>query len=385
MRSKALSILVVLSMLMLLVAACGATPEPETIVQTVVETVEVEKEVTIVETVEVEKEVTIVETVEVEVTAVPEVPEVEVPEAPETIKIGTVTDQTGPLAAFGVQCKYGYDKAAELINADGGIYVAEYDKKIPVEILYGDHSADEQKAVTEMEYLAEQGVIVTSGTTAIMPLGQTVAEKNGIPLVVACGSLVDPYQQGFKYIFSTFFMNTDFAKWPFDLMEYLPEPKPTKIGVMEEQNLMGIDYSIWFQKEAVERGFTDYVIEKYQRFGGDFSTQILALKDAGVDFVYAPMIGPDGIPFWQQMKELDYNPKAVLMLSAPAVRADWLSMGPDADYVITSNVYHWATGYEGAAAFAEMYRADNNGENPPELAGATYAAMQVIRTRSEMP
>ena len=123
MRTKALSILVVLSMLMLLVAACGATPEPETIVQTVEVEVPVEKEVTVVETVEVEveKEVTVVETVEVEVTAVPEAPPVG--EAPETIKIGTVTDQTGPLAAFGVQCKYGYDKAAEIINADGGIYV----------------------------------------------------------------------------------------------------------------------------------------------------------------------------------------------------------------------------------------------------------------------
>jgi branched-chain amino acid transport system substrate-binding protein len=59
------------------------------------------------------------------------------PEAPETIKIGTVTDQTGPLAAFGVQTKWGYSKAADDINAEGGIYVSEYDKKIPVEILWG--------------------------------------------------------------------------------------------------------------------------------------------------------------------------------------------------------------------------------------------------------
>jgi multiple sugar transport system substrate-binding protein len=67
------TLLVVIAML----AACGAAPEPETIVQTVevevektvVETVEVEveKEVTVVETVEVEKEVQ----VEVEVTAAP--------------------------------------------------------------------------------------------------------------------------------------------------------------------------------------------------------------------------------------------------------------------------------------------------------------------------
>jgi multiple sugar transport system substrate-binding protein len=69
--------LAVLLILSVVLAACGATPEPETIIQTVevekvvektiVETVEVEveKEVTVVQTVEVEKEVTIIETVEV--------------------------------------------------------------------------------------------------------------------------------------------------------------------------------------------------------------------------------------------------------------------------------------------------------------------------------
>jgi peptide/nickel transport system substrate-binding protein len=74
MRSKTVSILVVLSMFVLLVAACGPTPEAKTIIQTV----EVEKEVkvvetmevTVVETVEVEK--TVIETVEVQVTPVVE-------------------------------------------------------------------------------------------------------------------------------------------------------------------------------------------------------------------------------------------------------------------------------------------------------------------------
>jgi branched-chain amino acid transport system substrate-binding protein len=300
------------------------------------------------------------------------------PEAPATIKIGTITDQTGPLAAFGVQTKWGYSKAMEDINAEGGVYVAEYDQKIPIEILWGDHSADEQKAVTEVEYLIEEGVVALSGTTAIMPLGQVPAETNGVPIVIANGSLVDPFTHGFRYLFDIGWMNTDCAKWPFMLIDWFPEPKPTVIGFMEEQNLMGIDYSIYFQKEAFERGATNVVIQKYQRFGGDYSTQILAFKEAGVDFVYAPMIGPDGIPFWQQMKELDFAPKAILMLSAPAVRADWLSMGPDADYVITTNGYHWATGYPGAAEFDEAYQAENDGERAPELAGQAYAAIQVI-------
>lgn len=300
------------------------------------------------------------------------------PEAPATIKIGTVTDQTGPLAAFGADFKWAFEHAEEVFNADGGVYVAEYDKKIPIEILLGDHSADEQKAVTEMEYLATQGVIAFTGSTAVMPLGQTVAEKNGIPMVVANGSLTEPFQQGFRYIFSTSWMNNEMAQWPFLLIDYFPEPKPTKICMMEEQNVMGIDYSSNLQKEALERGYTDLHIEKYQRFGGDYSSQILAFKEAGCDFIYAPMIGPDGITFWMQMKELNFVPKAILQLIAPAARADWLSMGEDADYVITTNDYHWATGYEGAAAFDEAYTADHNGSHATELAGDGYAAIQII-------
>ena len=81
MKVKTLSVVTLLVVLSLLVTTCGATPEPQTIIQTVevektvVETVEVEVEKQVIETVEVEK--TVVEEKTVEVTAVP------VPEGPE--------------------------------------------------------------------------------------------------------------------------------------------------------------------------------------------------------------------------------------------------------------------------------------------------------------
>jgi multiple sugar transport system substrate-binding protein/raffinose/stachyose/melibiose transport system substrate-binding protein len=59
---KALFALMVMVLVLSMLAACGPAPTPETVIQTV----EVEKEVKVVETVEVEKEVTVVETVEVE-------------------------------------------------------------------------------------------------------------------------------------------------------------------------------------------------------------------------------------------------------------------------------------------------------------------------------
>jgi branched-chain amino acid transport system substrate-binding protein len=365
MRSKNLSILIVLAMLVAMVAACGPTPTP----QTIIETVEVEK--TVVE------EVTVVETIEVEVTSVPEAPVAPAAECPETIKIGSVTDVTGPLASFGAYFKWAFDYFIEEINAGGGVYVAECDKKIPLEMVYGYHSADEQKAVTEMEYLVEQGVVAITGSTAIMPLGQVVAEKNGIPLVVANGSLTEPFAQGFRYIFSTSWMNDEVTAWPFMLAEYFGMENPV-IGFMEEQNLMGIDYSSNLQAEALNRGYTDLVIQKYQRFGEDFSTQILAFKDAGVDFLFFPMLPMDAMPFWGQMKELDFNPDAVLGLITPADRATWTSLGPNANYIITTNDYHWATGYPGAAEFDAAYQADHDGSHATELAGDGYAALQII-------
>ena len=363
MRSKSLPILIILAMLVAMVTACGPTPTP----QTIIETVEVER--TVVE------EVTVVETVEV--TSVPEAPDAPPAECPETVKVGAVIDVTGPLASFGEYFSWAFDYYVEEINADGGVYVAECDKKIPLEMLYGDHSADEQKAVTEMEYLVEQGVHVLTGSTAVMPLGQVVAEKNQIPMVVANGSLTGPFQQGFRYIFSLSWMNNEMGAFPFMLAEYFGMENPV-IGFMEEQNLMGIDYSSNLQAEALNRGYTDLVIQKYQRFGGDYSTQILAFKEAGVNFMFIPMIGPDGMTFWAQMKELDFNPDATLALIAPADRTSWLSFGDDANYVLTTNDYHWATGYPGAAEFDAAYQADHDGDHATELAGDGYAALQVI-------
>jgi len=70
MKTKYIYLLIATLMIVALLAAC-APPTPEVII----ETVEVEKEVTVVETVEVEKEVTVVETVEVDITTYGEAPQ----------------------------------------------------------------------------------------------------------------------------------------------------------------------------------------------------------------------------------------------------------------------------------------------------------------------
>ncbi|MDD3827848.1 MAG: ABC transporter substrate-binding protein [Anaerolineae bacterium] len=81
MRTKLAAILGLMVVFSLLLAACGPTPVPQTIIQTVEVEKEVEKEVTVVETVEVEKMVEVVK----EVTAVPP------PEGPEGTLVRALT------------------------------------------------------------------------------------------------------------------------------------------------------------------------------------------------------------------------------------------------------------------------------------------------------
>jgi putative spermidine/putrescine transport system substrate-binding protein len=83
MNRRILSLVALVTILSMVLAACGPTPEPQTVIQTV----EVEVEKTVIETVEVEVEKTVIETVEVEkevvVVATPE----PAPERPTEITI----------------------------------------------------------------------------------------------------------------------------------------------------------------------------------------------------------------------------------------------------------------------------------------------------------
>ncbi len=91
---------VTLLLVIAMLAACGATPEPQTVVQTV----EVEKPVTVVETVEVETQVTVVETVEVEREVQVEVEVTAAPAAKpyEGVEVNVITF-TGPQIAEPLQ------------------------------------------------------------------------------------------------------------------------------------------------------------------------------------------------------------------------------------------------------------------------------------------
>ena len=81
-------------------------------------------------------------------------------DAPAAIEIGAVVPLTGPFAGGGAQVERGYNMAVEAINANGGVYVKEYDAQIPLHLNLLDDESDPSKTVSHMETLYSDSDIV---------------------------------------------------------------------------------------------------------------------------------------------------------------------------------------------------------------------------------
>lgn len=299
------------------------------------------------------------------------------PPAPETIKIGALNNMTGPLSALGQTANWGYRAAIDDINKDGGVYVKEFDKRIPLELITMDMEASGEKAVTYMERLHVENVVAAVGETmAVAAVG--VAEKHGIPTLVVMSAGRAVHEKGFRYWFSPFSKTNDIAKAIFDVLDSIPEgQKPAKVAIVEEQTEIGMDMCGFFEREAVARGYDVAAYEKFTRFAKDLSPAILSMKAAGAEVVTGIFMDPDGITLMKQSKELAYNPKAIAIVQAADTYAWTKALGKYGDYVITDPEWHHAVDFPGVAELNAKYKAEF-GKPADIYVGPAYASIQII-------
>jgi len=299
------------------------------------------------------------------------------PAAPKTIKIGVVDGLTGPHGTYGKRNTWGRVKAIEVINKDGGIYVKEFNRKIPMELIQADHEANETKAVLSTEYLNQQGVVALTATTAFLPTGCGVSEKYHLPALTTVTGIQRVQEQGYRYLFSNHPKNPDFAKAFVGFLDSLPQAlRPTKVALLEEQTELGIECVGYAQKELTSHGYK-FIVTKHQKYCKDLSAQILAAKNAGADAVYGTLMTPDGLLLVKQMKQLDYNPKAYMVQMAAGNRDAWKTLGKDGDNVLLSSHFHWSFNYPGAKELCAMYEAEF-GEKPHANTPSCYATIQIL-------
>ena len=74
-------------------------------------------------------------------------------QAPATIKLGAVIALTGAMASGGKDVREGYEIAVKHINDAGGVFVKQYNKKLPIELIILDDESDSVKTTTRLDKL----------------------------------------------------------------------------------------------------------------------------------------------------------------------------------------------------------------------------------------
>lgn len=302
-------------------------------------------------------------------------------EAPETIKVGAVVPLTGAFAGGGAQVERGYQMAVADINADGGIYVEEYDQQIPVELVLLDDESDPNNTVAHLEALNsdEQVVAYLGGFgSGLHAAAAAIAEKNKIPYLGVAFALEAPHNQGYQYLFSPFPKSSDLSDPMFEMVNaYTDESnRPTQVAIFQEQTDWGNEMATLWRESAAKYGYDIVVDEVYTPGTTDYTDLILKAQDAGANMVLALPTPPDGFALYKQMGELGYTPDFAFMVRAADVPT-WLDLGTVGDYVILAPGWHNAMGYPGVdelnAAHVEMM------DRPADpMVGPSYAAIQIL-------
>jgi branched-chain amino acid transport system substrate-binding protein len=281
------------------------------------------------------------------------------PPAKDKIVVGMSRPLSGPLAIIGDSAfKPIYETWVPMVNDEGGIYVEEYGKKLPIELIVYDDTSDPgtMARLTEKLILEDKvDFLWPACGTAFIFAQAPIANKYGYVLITAEGGAtqIKDMLPSLPYVFVTLSFS-DWYQLPV-LAELLSAKGATTAYVAYIADLHGIEYSgvagIEFPKQGID-------IVGLKSLPPDIKDLSPVIKDAdasGAD-IFCCFAYPDQImPATGTSIELGYNPKA------------WVG-GPGVNF----GFYHTAFGpmVEGIIGFTAFAR----GSSPKldELADILY-------------
>lgn len=369
-RTRLLPLLVVLLALAMVAAACGGDDDAEADTTTTTASSDTTEGST--ETTEGSSETT------------------EAPmDVPEKIVIGNPIALSGANAGAAALTQIpAYDLWVNDVNADGGIYVAEYDAKIPVEILRYDDTSDIGTAVTLVEKL-----IVEDEVDFLFPPWGTAFNFAIAPIIsdyempvsgctVGSNDLVDKAAE-FPYFFTL--LNQAQAQGT-ALVEVLVELGIEDVAVIHHDDLHGIEFAEVVVPQLEAAGI-EIKLNKTYPLGTEDLTQLLReVEGEDPDALLAFSYPPETFLMTGNMIEIGYSPDlffATVGVAFPPYR-DAIFSPEIVEGVMGTGVWNPNVPVDGAKDMFDRWVAFHDGGEPDRWASAAcYATGEVLQQAIE--
>ncbi|MDR3295817.1 MAG: ABC transporter substrate-binding protein [Clostridiales Family XIII bacterium] len=308
-------------------------------------------------------------------------------EAPEFIKIGVPNPNTGPIASFGIGTPWAEQTAVDVVNADGGIYIAEYDKKIPVKLFVVDTESNPTKASEVTQQLIEQNevdLLVARHTPDTALPVSAMAERYGVPCVsLECP--IEPWLAGgpYEWVYHSFWSVDTVFDMYYDMWQELGYGEGTVIGFMFPNDPDGLAWYDVFIKKCAEVGFVVSDPGNYPIGQQDWTSVISKFKADGIQLLTGCEIAPDFAGFAAQAAQQGLTYELATFGRAFLFPADANANPPSVADGLTCELW-WSPWHPFASSLTgmttqemcDLYEAEFNvGWSPPM--GYKYAALEI--------
>ena len=279
-----------------------------------------------------------------------------------TIKVGYVSPQTGPLAAFAEADKFIIDGFAAAVKAAG----------LDIQVIVKDSQSSPNRAADVARELIvddEISLMLVASTPETTNPVTTTCEAEEVP----CLSTVAPWQPWFigqqanpgapdtwkPFEFGYhFFWGLEDVIAVFTNMWAQVETNKQVGGLFPNDgdgNAWG-DPNVGFPPALAQQGYTLTDPGRYQNLSDDFSAQINAFKQAKAEIVTGVMIPPDFTTFWNQARQQGFTPKVASMGKAILFPQAVEALG-DAGHNLSSEVW-WSPSHPFASSLTGQSSAE---------------------------
>jgi branched-chain amino acid transport system substrate-binding protein len=296
------------------------------------------------------------------------------------IKIGASLPLTGGYSSTGQDDLIAYQHGIDQINAQGGIYLSALGGSAKLQLVYYDDTSNPATVTSNMQRLVtvdNVDALLGGWSTPLIVAGARVAQSSKVPFV-AVGSTDPVYdRQNYTYTFLPF-GNLTVQSVPLEFAAGLPaSQRPQKVAIWAENSVLGAESADDWKANIQKYGFQLVYSNTYEPGTKDYSTIILATKQAGAEVVLAIPSPPDGVTMVLQMKDLNFKP-ALLQLQRAADTSYFANTaGAAANGVVVGQDWAPSMNTPGNKELVQFY-VNKTGRLPGTNFGEAYVCIQVL-------
>lgn len=275
------------------------------------------------------------------------------------------------------------------VNGEGGIYVKQHGKKLPVEWKYYDDRSDATTSQKLYERLiTEDKVDFLLGpySSTITKAVSTIAEKYKIPMIAPCAASPSVYNRGLDYLFHSGTMANVYLKASFKFFETL-DPKVKTFAVTASKTAWALDSKKACIEEIKKReeslGWKVVVEEEYALEAVDLSAVIESMMKANPDVAIMCTYVPDAVLLTNQAADRGFKPMIFYPMGGSFTKEYRDGVGDLAEGVFAVADMAWNHEGKDTDWFLEKYESTFGHRPNPTYAGFTYMSMQIYKQAIE--